>query len=363
MKLFLRTWLILFLFIAGTQSVLAVPPPDFLFSVGAQVMQIFSILAIFLSAAVVSASRFFKVYFQSIKYKKIIMVALAITIIGTSLATAYGYQQYEQNKQYREWIAQSKAQIINESTQNNSTQEVNIKPAIINRETIRDTSLYETNTSVPVAISNADFKQVISDGNVFVLDAREDEEYAIGNSPQSTHIRFADLMAGEWVKLPADRTIYVFCWSGMRGKEVTDFLRSKKILARYIDKGADGWVASGGKWTGGIKFSSKYGEDRYQKVFNLDEMKKFIEDGVVIVDSRPAAKYNKKHIAGSINIPIIYTASSKMDTVLEQVPSGKKVITVCDDFISCFDAKVTGVKLEKRGNEFLGRYNKPWEYK
>jgi rhodanese-related sulfurtransferase len=504
MKYFPRTALLLFLFIAGTQTALAVPPPDFLFNVGSQIVQVFSILTIFLSAAMFSVKQYFNVYYQRIKHKKFILIVVAVVIIGASFAAAYTYQQYEQDRQYQEWVAQSKEQNAGESNlayaesldvlKINDTQQseqniavvqdkyaafirqyyenINNKnfeaayavskksvafetyiswyqdllsisvldiqrieekkysirvalkdsiktdylgvlmtlseddegihiadssvrtlgsvkadmkdnttkiagensaksptapavstPPVVNPEIISDTSFYENNSSLPAEISNDEFKNVISAGNVFVLDAREDEEFEIGNFPQSTHIRFADLIAGEWIKLPIDRTIYVFCWSGMRGEETAKYLRSKKILARYIENGADGWVAAGGTWNGGIKFSSKYGEERYTIVFNLDEVKQFMENGVIVVDSRPAEKYNKRHIPDSINIPIIYTPTGKMGEVLGQVPAGKKVITVCDDFVSCFDAKVTGIKLEKLGHEFLGRYNKPWEYK
>ena len=50
-----------------------------------------------------------------------------------------------------------------------------------------------------------------------------------------------------------------------------------------------------------------------------------------------------------------------MEDVLSAVPPGP-FITICDDFVSCFDARVAGVKLEEKGHEFLGRYNKPWDW-
>jgi len=34
---------------------------------------------------------------------------------------------------------------------------------------------------------------------------------------------------------------------------------------------------------------------------------------------------------------------------------------VCDSFVNCFDAVLTGTELERRGHIFLGRYNSPWE--
>jgi len=53
---------------------------------------------------------------------------------------------------------------------------------------------------------------------------------------------------------------------------------------------------------------------------------------------------------------------SEIEKTFGQVPANSQVITVCDAYVNCFDAKITGVELERRGHQFLGRYNKPWEY-
>ncbi len=511
MKNFFR--ILLFSFIIGSFSstALAVPPPDFLFNIGGQLIQVFSILMIFLSAASVTVTQFLKAYLKKFKHKKALWIGLAVAIVAISSLSAYFYQQYAQKQAYQEWISESEAaQPVGDNFENpldqlkiadtaTSTTPASAAPAIaapsepesryiqfirqyysnltngkideayavskksVPLETFRswytntsaisidslqsidqykyslrltltennetqsyatlltlaedasgqiriaesqvrtlgapvpvtttsaattattipatatvpaatpaaqpslptsdDNSFFNQNRTLPVAINNTDFQKAAGTNPLlYVLDAREDEEYDIGQYPGSHHIRFADLAAGEWIQVPTDRVVYVFCWSGMRGKEVADFLRTKNIVARYIENGADDWVNFGGQWNGSVKFSSRYGEARYQKVFTLSEMKKQIETGTVIVDSRPANKYAKHHLPDSINIPMIYTSTSKIPAALAQVPAGKTVITVCDDFISCFDAKVTGIKLEKEGHIFLGRYNKPWEF-
>lgn len=361
-----RFFIFLLVLIAKTQVALAVPPPDFLFNVGAQIVQVFSITILFLSAILASVSQFAKVYFYKLKHRKILLAGLIFAVVLISLATAYFYGQYEQNKTYREWIDQSAVYGSDEVTTDPSLDKLKMEDQTPWPEK-SESAVVPEDKNLPLSVSNTDFQQAISAAAalvepLFVLDAREDEEFEIGNFPDSTHVRFADLLAGEWIRIPTDKVVYVFCWSGIRGKEVAEFLRSKKIVARYIEKGADDWVAQGGTWNGGIRFSSNYTEDRYQRVFTLDEIKKHISEGTVLVDSRAKAKFDARHIPGSINIPIIYTPSVNIEEALAQVPEGKSVITICDDFVSCFDAKVTGVKLEKKGHEFLGRYNKPWEY-
>lgn len=345
MKTYFRTVLFLAALLTGSGLALAVPPPDFLFNVGSQVVQIFAIVVLFLSALIGSMSQFLKVYFIKIKHKKLIWAGIGLLVVAIAFGFAYGYQQREQDLAYKHWLAESSQQNLNFS------QEQNANSKIAN--------------GTPLSLSNQEFKDDIQNAkdNIFVLDAREDEEYNLGHFPNSNHVRFADLVAGEWKNLPKAQVIYVFCWSGIRGKEVAEFLRSKNLVARYLEKGADGWVSFGGAWEGEIKFSSKYSAENYKKLFTLEEVKQQIDKGVVIVDSRPAEKYKKLHLPGSINIPIIYTPASKIEELFGQIALGKAVITVCDDFVSCFDAKITGVKAEARGHQFLGRYNKPWEYK
>jgi rhodanese-related sulfurtransferase len=223
---------------------------------------------------------------------------------------------------------------------------------------------FTKNENKNILVTNQDFKNITDSKqtNYIVLDAREDIEYENGYFPGSLHIRFADLKAGRWIELPKDKFIYVICWSGIRGKEVAEFLRTKKIVASYLENGANGWVEFGGKWNGSIKFGEKYTDSRYQIVFSTEEVKNKVKGGVILVDTREPYKFNQSHIAGSVNIPIMYTATINLEKVFSQVPPKSKVITVCDGYVNCFDAKITGVELERRGDEFLGRYNKPWEY-
>lgn len=225
-------------------------------------------------------------------------------------------------------------------------------------------SFFDNNLGTSLMATNDDFKKMILEGSgrMIVLDARENIEYENGNFPGSLHIRFADLKAGRWIELPENKVVYVLCWSGIRGKEVAQFLREKNILARYIENGASGWVAFGGTWIGNINFAEKYNEYRFQKVLNTMETKSETKKGAVLVDCREPNKYNQDHIAGAINIPTMYIPSIQYEDVLAQLPPNSKVVAICDGYVNCFDAKVTGVELEKRGHTLIGRYNKPWEY-
>lgn len=508
--------------IAFPKTVYAVPPPDFLFNIGSQLAQVFSVAVLFLSAIFSVSYKFIKVKLELMKSKKIVFISISvIAIIGISIGSAYLYGDYKQNLEYEKWLEESEkyAQLQEEQTQylkeekilrgdpkktiekieeettidklkigntpkiqrnteiaekdlkflssiENSENDANAKfiekyyesiatrnleeayemskkstsletfkswyinttkitldkliridestssleltlyegdnyvryavlmglriqngaPVQIASSNVRTLSegklvekgeetipeekeektanFYDENQDSSISISNSEFNEIVNSNreDYIVLDARENLEYENGYFQGSTHVRFADLQAGKWIELPEDKYVYVLCWSGIRGKEVAEFLRTKNIVASYLENGANGWVEWGGEWVGNIKFSEKYDEERYKKLFTTSEVKEEVSNNTILVDCREPWKFENWHIEGSVNIPIMYTPTNDLENTFAQVPSGSKVITICDDYVNCFDAKITAVELEERGNEFLGRYNKPWEY-
>ncbi|MFH2063039.1 MAG: rhodanese-like domain-containing protein [bacterium] len=249
-------------------------------------------------------------------------------------------------------VASSEVRIVASSASGSDGREAGLLPAVPDQL-----------DWLPLAASNAEFAAALSGGQeMLVLDAREDEEYGYGRLPGSRHVRFADLVAGEWISLPTDRTVFVLCWSGIRGREVAEFLRLKGIRARYLEGGADGWVSGyGGTWEGEISFVVAYPEERYRIVLSANRVRRALADGAVLVDSRPLSAYDAWHVPGSYSFPVIYTPTARLPEVLDSIPAGAPVITLCDDFVSCFDARLGGLKLERAGHQFLGRFASPWE--
>jgi rhodanese-related sulfurtransferase len=85
-------------------------------------------------------------------------------------------------------------------------------------------------------------------GNVsedaFVLDVREDDEWAAGHVPNSLHLPMSALR-GRLNELPADREVVVVCRSGHRSAHVTAYLIGFGRRARNLDGGLQAWAAAG----------------------------------------------------------------------------------------------------------------------
>jgi rhodanese-related sulfurtransferase len=78
----------------------------------------------------------------------------------------------------------------------------------------------------------------------WLLDVREDDEWAAGHAPEATHIPLGDLGArtGE---LPVDQEIYVICRSGGRSGRATQALNGAGWRAVNVAGGMQDWAAAG----------------------------------------------------------------------------------------------------------------------
>lgn len=353
----------------------AVIPPDFIFNIGSQVLQFFSALIIFFSAIFGLCYEFLRTKMALLKHRRVLLFCIGLLILITAFGFSVSFATLKQNAEYNKWLAESEAYSQREEVPDEEpvTEPSPLAiPPLPPTSTLRveissstpPTNFFEENTSLGLSITNQDFKNVLSTqkNDSIIIDAREDIEFANGHFPGALHIRYADLKDGAWETLPKNKVIYVFCWSGIRGKEVAEFLRTKNLVGVFLEHGANGWYDFGGTWQGNIKFAEKYTDLKFQKVFTTDEVKKHVKEGVVLVDSREPERFNKSHIKNSISIPLFYTPTRELESTFAKVPAGSSVITICDGYVNCFDAKLTGVELEKRGYTFLGRYNTPWDY-
>ena len=78
----------------------------------------------------------------------------------------------------------------------------------------------------------------------FLLDVREDDEWAAGHAPDAVHVRLGDLGArtGE---LPRDCEVYVICRSGARSAYAAQALAGAGWTAINVADGMTGWAVAG----------------------------------------------------------------------------------------------------------------------
>jgi rhodanese-related sulfurtransferase len=78
----------------------------------------------------------------------------------------------------------------------------------------------------------------------FLLDVREDDEWAAGHAEQAVHIPMSELPA-RVAEVPDDRVVHVVCKAGGRSAQVARYLIGQGVEAVNVDGGMLAWQASG----------------------------------------------------------------------------------------------------------------------
>ena len=84
----------------------------------------------------------------------------------------------------------------------------------------------------------------LAQAGVFLLDVREDEEWAAGRAPDAVHVPMGSV-AERIDEIPKDRTVVCVCRSGARSGAVTGALVDAGYDARNLAGGMLAWEATG----------------------------------------------------------------------------------------------------------------------
>ena len=95
----------------------------------------------------------------------------------------------------------------------------------------------------PDEVDLDDFAAAHSEG-AYVVDVREDDEWAQGRVPGAVHIPMQQVPTRE-AELPTDQPVFVVCASGGRSRQVVDHLRGRGIQAVNVAGGTNGWAQRG----------------------------------------------------------------------------------------------------------------------
>ncbi len=79
---------------------------------------------------------------------------------------------------------------------------------------------------------------------VYLLDVREDDEWAAGHAPDAVHIPVGAI-AGRTGEIPQDREVYVICRSGARSAYAAQALAGAGWTTVNVSDGMTGWAVAG----------------------------------------------------------------------------------------------------------------------
>lgn len=331
--------LIIFALILIPDTSNAVVSPDFLVQVGSSLGIILSTIGVIFATGFGFVTGLFQRLFCKLGIKKNLTKVVVVIVIIASTVLVAGYVLF----QYREHVRIKKEETYTRDSLRSFLPEV-------------EKHDFQGSKDLSSSVSTKDFFEIVENlGEVVLLDIREGPEVEAGFLPGSKYVRFADVFSGGWKELDKEKEFYVLCWSGLRGKIVADFLVKKGMKAYFLENGISGWYFQGGSFVGDIYLQSSYPDPIHSYEITSEEASELVGNGAYVLDSRSDGSFVSDHIAGSSYATTLGVPTKDLEDAYKNIPKNKEVILVCNNLVSCFDARITGMELANRGYHYVGR--------
>ena len=246
-----------------------------------------------------------------------------------------------------------------------------IRKSIENGEAVGDTSLktlsFSEQLDHPQGISTETLVQWLEqDLPLNIIDVRENEEFETGSIKGAAHLRSPDVLARSSLFLDNAKTL-LLCYSGNRSSELCGELTKQGKECSFMVGGYEKWLTESRPLSSDIDLTKddlRQLPDFQNKDVLLDtpEVHKLVtNENARFLDLRYPNEFVKGHLPGAQNITMRALSSAALTeriAALEDVP----YIAACYDKRSCFYSQLIGLRLERAGLDFRGRYTVPHEY-
>lgn len=192
--------------------------------------------------------------------------------------------------------------------------------------------------------------------DIFVLDIRQAKDYEAGHLKGAVNLPWGTAISDNLDKLPADKMIAVYCYSGQTAGQTVALLNMAGYNAKSVNLGwnwgiskvegvAEVTETTANELVAGVPADTDpkvkeaiaayyqgladVKETTYANYkINEDDLKELVDakdDSIAILSVRKAEDYAKGHIEGATNIPFGPGMESQFDTL----PQGKKIVVYC----------------------------------
>ncbi|MFK7856451.1 MAG: PEP/pyruvate-binding domain-containing protein [Granulosicoccus sp.] len=340
------------LFVYSAQ-VFAIPSPDLVINLSASVAQLLGLLSVVFGGFAMSAKKKAakKARGSSLGSK----VMLSVAGIGLLASIAINVLQYTAS--------------IDQKNQRLHTNLV--RKSVENGQAVGDTSLktlsFSQQLTHPQGISTETLAEWIeNEVPLNIIDVRENEEFEVGSIEGAAHLRYPDVLARSSL-FPENTKTLLLCYSGNRSSELCGELTKQGKECNFMMGGYEKWMTESRPMSSNMDLSIadlRQLPDFKNKDLLLDtpDVHELVaNEGAQFLDVRYPNDFVKGHLPGAQNITMRALSSAALAeriSALEDVP----YVAACYDKRSCFYSQLIGLRLERAGLDFRGRYSVPHEY-
>ncbi len=187
------------------------------------------------------------------------------------------------------------------------------------------------------------FKDALENTDIYLIDVREENEYAEGHIPGAVNIPMRSL-ADNLDQVSADQPVFLYCSSGHRaGVSLAALGMLGYTNVKSFPPGWKGWTAAEEEVSTEATEPGSFDApevdpemlaavaeflnnipEGYLSVGEVDKFTAAMDAGAFVIDVREENEYDAGHIPGAVNIPMRTLADN-----LDQIPTDQPVVTYC----------------------------------
>ena len=336
-----------------SSSAIAIPSPDLVINLSASVAQLLGLLSVVFGGFAMSAKKKAARKNTGVSYGGKVALGIAgVMLIGSLAANVLQYT--------------GSVDLKNQRLHTNL-----VRKSVENGEAVGDVSLktlsFSEQLSHPQGISTETLADWLdSDVPVNIIDVRENEEFETGAIEGASHLRYPDVLSRSSL-FPDNTKTLLLCYSGNRSSELCGELTKQGKECNFMMGGYEKWMTESRPLSSSVDLSLqdlRTLPDFKNKDLLLDtpDVHKLVqEEGAQFLDVRYPNDFVKGHLPGAINITMRALPSAALNERIEALED-KPYIAACYDKRSCFYGQLIGLRLERAGLDFRGRYTVPHEY-
>ncbi|MFK7995034.1 MAG: PEP/pyruvate-binding domain-containing protein [Granulosicoccus sp.] len=334
-------------------NALAIPSPDLVINLSASVAQLLGLLSVVFGGFAMSAKKKASKKRASTSMGGKIALGVAVVMLMGSLAT--NALQYT-----------GSLDLKNKRLHTNL-----VRKSVENGEAVGDVSLktlsFSDQLSHPQGVSTETLAEWLDTGvPVNIIDVRENEEFETGAIEGAAHLRYPDVLSRASL-FPDNTKTLLLCYSGNRSSELCGELTKQGKQCNFMMGGYEKWLTESRPLSSSVDLTMddlRQLPDFKNKDLLLDtpDVHKLVqEEGAGFLDVRYPNDFVKGHLPGAVNITMRALSSAALAERITSLED-KPYIAACYDKRSCFYGQLIGLRLERAGLDFRGRYTVPHEY-
>jgi len=191
-----------------------------------------------------------------------------------------------------------------------------------------ETPVAENETASGITLISIEevFEIIKNNEDYIFLDVRTQEEYDEGHIESAINIP-VDKLENRLGELPEDKSIIVYCRSGIRSNNAANILIDNGFTQVYdMSGGILEWMDRGYPVVLDGETTAE-GENSSEVILISvdDSYGHYGDEDYIFLDVRSLSEYESGHIKGAINIPV-----SELEDRLDEIPKDKHIIAYCN---------------------------------